>query len=95
MGSSASLAAAPPPPVAPPPALPAGLAQVLPQKAEEKGNGKGAPEKVDWLDLPCPVPYEELQREALSEFILDILHVVTSLSRSALCISIQAHQSFS
>ncbi|KAG6503134.1 hypothetical protein ZIOFF_035424 [Zingiber officinale] len=65
MGSSVSLAAAPPPPVAPPPALPVGLAQVLPQKAEEKGDGKAAPEKVDWLDLPCPVPYEELQREAL------------------------------
>jgi hypothetical protein len=26
-------------------------------------------EAVDWLNLPCPVKYEEIQREALGEFI--------------------------
>ncbi|KAI4384112.1 hypothetical protein MLD38_009879 [Melastoma candidum] len=25
------------------------------------------PEKVDYLDLPCPIPYEEIHREALTE----------------------------
>lgn len=24
------------------------------------------PQKVDYLNLPCPLPYEELSREALS-----------------------------
>lgn len=24
-------------------------------------------ESVDWLNLPCPVKYEEIQREALGE----------------------------
>lgn len=24
------------------------------------------PEKVDYMDLPCPIPYEEIHREALS-----------------------------
>ncbi|KAG6527440.1 hypothetical protein ZIOFF_009542 [Zingiber officinale] len=67
MGSSASHAAAPPSPapVAPPPTPPVGFAHLLPQNTKENGDGKGAPAKVDWLDLPCPVPYEELQREAL------------------------------
>lgn len=27
------------------------------------------PEKVDYLNLPCPIPYEEIQREALSKSI--------------------------
>lgn len=25
-------------------------------------------EKVDYFDLPCPIPYEEIHREALSEY---------------------------
>ncbi|XP_008792476.2 mitochondrial import receptor subunit TOM40-1-like isoform X1 [Phoenix dactylifera] len=54
MGSSVSHAAAPPPPP------PAGLAVALPPKAEEKSE-----KKVDYLNLPCPVPFEEIQREAL------------------------------
>lgn len=24
------------------------------------------PEKVDYMDLPCPIPYEEIHREAMS-----------------------------
>lgn len=24
-------------------------------------------EKVDYMDLPCPIPYEEIHREALSK----------------------------
>ncbi|WOL14721.1 mitochondrial import receptor subunit TOM40-1 [Canna indica] len=37
-----------------------GLAAVLPPKQDEKAE----PAKVDWLNLPCPVPFEEIQREA-------------------------------
>jgi hypothetical protein len=28
----------------------------------------GRVQKIDYLELPCPVKYEELQREALSAF---------------------------
>ncbi|XP_038988262.1 mitochondrial import receptor subunit TOM40-1-like [Phoenix dactylifera] len=55
MGSSVGDAAAPP---LPPP--PVGLAVALPPKAEDKSE-----RKVDYLNLPCPVPFEEIQREAL------------------------------
>ena len=64
MGSSVSYAAAPPPPFAVP-AQPVGLAAALPPKSEEKSASK---EKVDYMNLPCPVPFEEIQREALSMF---------------------------
>ena len=67
MGSSVSHAAAPPPP-APAPLL--GLAVALPPKTDEAKEKM--PEKVDYLNLPCPVPFEEIQREALSE----ILHLL-------------------
>jgi mitochondrial import receptor subunit TOM40 len=68
MGSVASAAVPPPPPqsalpqAGAPPYGP-GLAGILPQmsKGEEKKD-----EKVDYLNLPCPVPFEEIQREALS-----------------------------
>jgi mitochondrial import receptor subunit TOM40 len=45
----------------------AGLAGILPPKpdGEEEGKKKEV-EKVDYLNLPCPVPFEEIQREALS-----------------------------
>ncbi|RLN39592.1 mitochondrial import receptor subunit TOM40 [Panicum miliaceum] len=66
MGSAASAAVPPPPPPAQaqagaPPYGP-GLAGILPPKpdGEEKKE-----EKVDYLNLPCPVPFEEIQREAL------------------------------
>ncbi|XP_039129769.1 LOW QUALITY PROTEIN: mitochondrial import receptor subunit TOM40-1-like [Dioscorea cayenensis subsp. rotundata] len=61
MGSSVSYAAAPPPPFALPP-QPVGLAVALPPKSEEKSASK---EMVDYRNLPCPVPFEEIQREAL------------------------------
>ncbi|XP_010943655.1 mitochondrial import receptor subunit TOM40-1 isoform X1 [Elaeis guineensis] len=60
MGSSVSHAAASPPSIPPPPPHAVGLAGVLPPKSEEKSE-----KKVDWLNLPCPVPFEEIQREAL------------------------------
>lgn len=46
----------------PPPPYGVGLAALLPPKEEKK-----AEKKVDYLNLPCPVPFEEIQREALSE----------------------------
>ena len=68
MGSAASAAVPPPPPPAQsqagaPPYGP-GLAGILPPRpdGEEKKE-----EKVDYLNLPCPVPYEEIQREAFSK----------------------------
>ncbi|KAJ8477776.1 hypothetical protein OPV22_021503 [Ensete ventricosum] len=63
MGSSVSHAAAPPPPPPSPSPSPSsvGLAAALPRKQDEKAE----PEKVDWLNLPCPIPFEEIQREAL------------------------------
>uniref|UniRef100_A0A0E0CZU8 Mitochondrial import receptor subunit TOM40-1 n=1 Tax=Oryza meridionalis TaxID=40149 RepID=A0A0E0CZU8_9ORYZ len=70
MGSAASAAAPPPPPPAQPhmaaPPYGAGLAGILPPKpdGEEEGKKKEV-EKVDYLNLPCPVPFEEIQREAL------------------------------
>lgn len=43
-----------------PPPYGVGLAALLPPKEEKK-----AEKKVDYLNLPCPVPFEEIQREAL------------------------------
>ncbi|KAL6644991.1 hypothetical protein ACP70R_014068 [Stipagrostis hirtigluma subsp. patula] len=67
MGSAASAAAPPPPPPAQPqagaPPYGLGLAGILPPPPE--GDGKKKEEKVDYLNLPCPVPFEEIQREAL------------------------------
>ncbi|CAI7896054.1 unnamed protein product [Closterium sp. NIES-54] len=79
MGANVSHAAAapsapPPPPIAPagvppPPAGPVGLQQVVPP-ADAAGNVEKPQEKVDYLNLPCPVKYEEIQREALSKHSL-------------------------
>lgn len=66
MGSAASDAAPPPPPPVQPhgaaPPYGVGLAGILPPKPD--GDEKKE-EKVDYLNLPCPVAYEEIQREAL------------------------------
>jgi len=63
MGSVASAAVPPPPHSAPPqagvPPYGPGFAGILPPRSEGE-------EKVDYLNLPCPVPFEEIQREALS-----------------------------
>ncbi|PAN49892.1 hypothetical protein GQ55_9G493000 [Panicum hallii var. hallii] len=66
MGSAASAAVPPPPPPAQaqagaPPYGP-GLAGILPPRPEGEEKKE---EKVDYLNLPCPVPFEEIQREAL------------------------------
>ncbi|CAD6203443.1 unnamed protein product [Miscanthus lutarioriparius] len=62
MGSVASAAVPPPPHSAPPqagvPPYGPGLAGILLPRSEGE-------EKVDYLNLPCPVPFEEIQREAL------------------------------
>ncbi|AQK89288.1 Mitochondrial import receptor subunit TOM40-1 [Zea mays] len=70
MGSSVSQAGAPPPhpptyastpPFAPAAADAADAAAAPPPKPHEE---EATEEKVDYLNLPCPVPYEEIQREA-------------------------------
>lgn len=33
-----------------------------------KGVDAKIDEKVDYLNLPCPIPYEEIHREALSQY---------------------------
>nr|CAB3496079.1 unnamed protein product [Digitaria exilis] len=69
MGSAASAAVPPPPPPeqAQAGSLPygPGLAGILPPKPEGEEKEE---KKVDYLNLPCPVPFEEIQREALSSF---------------------------
>eukprot|EP00249_Psilotum_nudum_P019260 c27169_g3_i4 orf=391-1389(+) len=64
MGGIISHAAAPPPPLLvtpeiPPHGLP--LAGAIPT---EKAEGNKS-ENVDWLNLPCPVSYDEIQRETM------------------------------
>ena len=75
MGNKISHAASapitpPPPPLGPQPGV-AGLPpDVHTGGSPAEGAGEtpaAAPEKVDYLNLPCPVKYEEIQREALSE----------------------------
>ncbi|XXG41097.1 hypothetical protein AAC387_Pa01g1637 [Persea americana] len=55
MGSSVSHSA-PPAPV-----IPSAAGSAPPADLKEAAKE----ENVDWLSLPCPVPYEEIQREAL------------------------------
>lgn len=64
MGGSFSYAAAPPPPLparpdAPPPPPPS-----MPPPPPPSDDEKKEPQKVDWLNLPCPIAYDEIQREA-------------------------------
>lgn len=37
----------------------------IPAEASKTAHTK-AEEKTDYMNLPCPIPFEELQREALS-----------------------------
>lgn len=37
----------------------------IPANASHTAHTK-AEEKTDYMNLPCPIPYEEIQREALS-----------------------------
>ncbi|KAK1295371.1 Mitochondrial import receptor subunit TOM40-1 [Acorus calamus] len=71
MGSSISQAAATPPPPPPDPAVspppspptPVGLAVALPPTPSPE-DSKAKPEKVHYKNLPCPVPFEDIKREA-------------------------------
>lgn len=69
MGAKVSYAAAPPPPPSPPPSS-ALLPPPGPGKEVllEKPAAAAAADKTDWLNLPTPVKYEEIQREALSKW---------------------------
>ncbi|KAL5994923.1 hypothetical protein ACLOJK_024980 [Asimina triloba] len=64
MGSSFSQAAPPPPPPPPPPTV-AGVVPHSPPDAKDAETK--TEEKVDYMNLPCPIPFEEIQREALTE----------------------------
>ncbi|KAL5228680.1 hypothetical protein ABZP36_016945 [Zizania latifolia] len=64
---SQASAAAPPPPPPPPgyaPHPPFGAADGAPPPNQHEAEKEAADEKVDYMNLPCPVPYEEIQREA-------------------------------
>jgi len=65
MGASVSHADAPPPP--PPPPHPLGAPP--PAATEDAMKGKG---EVDWLNLPCPIPYDEIQREVMMSLKPDL-----------------------
>lgn len=81
MGASVSHAAAAPvtplpPPIGAPTAAvgPVGLQQVVPpaDPAGDGGKEQSPPEKVDYLSLPCPVKYDEIQREAFMSLKPDL-----------------------
>lgn len=61
-----SHADAPPPP--PPPPHPLGSPPPA-AAAEDAMKGKG---EVDWLNLPCPLPYDEIQREVMMSLKPDL-----------------------
>jgi mitochondrial import receptor subunit TOM40 len=86
MGSAAFAAVPPPPPPAQPqvgvPPYGLGLAGILPPKPEGEAKEE---KKVDYLNLPCPVPFEEIQREALSSF--PFICVVQFPNRYCVCIA--------
>ncbi|XP_066314183.1 mitochondrial import receptor subunit TOM40-1-like [Miscanthus floridulus] len=69
MGSNVSQAGAPPPPPptyasTPPPFAPAAADAAFATPPPKPHEEEATEEKVDYLNLPCPVPYEEIQREA-------------------------------
>lgn len=65
MGASVSHADAPPPP----PPHPLGAPPPPPAVAEGAMKDKG---EVDWLNLPCPIPYDEIQREIMMSLKPDL-----------------------
>jgi len=65
MGASVSHADAPPPP----PPHPLGAPPPPPPAAEGAMKDKG---EVDWLNLPCPIPYDEIQREIMMSLKPDL-----------------------
>ncbi|XP_058078694.1 mitochondrial import receptor subunit TOM40-1-like [Magnolia sinica] len=46
-------------------AAPPPLASAVPPPSDAKDGESKTEEKVDYLNLPCPIPFEEIQREAL------------------------------
>lgn len=62
MGGVISFAAAPPPPLLADPLLQGQTAQKAEESEEKPEKPSG---EVDWLNLPCPISYDELQREAM------------------------------
>lgn len=66
MGASVSHADAPPPP---PPPHPLGAPPPAAAAAEGAMKDKG---EVDWLNLPCPIPYDEIQREIMMSLKPDL-----------------------
>lgn len=66
MGASVSHADAPPPP---PPPHPLGAPPPPAAAAEGAMKDKG---EVDWLNLPCPIPYDEIQREIMMSLKPDL-----------------------
>ncbi|EFJ15593.1 hypothetical protein SELMODRAFT_403082 [Selaginella moellendorffii] len=99
MGSNLSHAAAPPPPpVATPDKISPQPPAAPPAKEDEKPDAK-----VDYFNLPCPVKYEEIQREVSMALKPDLfeglrfdfnrpLNEVFSLSHSVLMGSIEVPQ---
>ncbi|KAF8724223.1 hypothetical protein HU200_021244 [Digitaria exilis] len=86
MGSSASHAGAPPPPPPSPPPSPAygaqppfAAADAAPPPKPHEEEAAEAEQKVDYLNLPCPVPYEEIQREAFSKCPFDRPRLILAL----------------
>uniref|UniRef100_A0A0E0C0N6 Mitochondrial import receptor subunit TOM40-1 n=2 Tax=Oryza meridionalis TaxID=40149 RepID=A0A0E0C0N6_9ORYZ len=68
--SHASAAAPPPPPTGYAPFVDPAAAAAPPPAAEK--DAAADEEKVDYMNLPCPVPYEEIQREAFMSLKPDV-----------------------
>eukprot|EP00250_Pteridium_aquilinum_P033850 c6487_g1_i1 orf=684-1685(-) len=64
MGGMISYAAAPPPPLPLPPPPSPPPPPLASEASAPAADEEKAEEKTDWLNLPCPVAYDELQREA-------------------------------
>ena len=43
------------------------MATITPLSPPASADTSKVDEKVDYLNLPCPIPYEEVHREALSQ----------------------------
>uniref|UniRef100_A0A0D3EMB8 Mitochondrial import receptor subunit TOM40-1 n=2 Tax=Oryza TaxID=4527 RepID=A0A0D3EMB8_9ORYZ len=67
--SHASAAAPPPPPTGYAPFVDPAAAEAPPPAEKDAAADE---EKVDYMNLPCPVPYEEIQREAFMSLKPDV-----------------------
>lgn len=57
----------------------AAIAPPIPGNVTDTSPPKEVEEKVDYLNLPCPIPYEEIHREALSQSLFSPLEFFYSL----------------